>query len=404
MPWGQWFSLQIAPPQQPHLSCAAHYSGKKTLAAFSQAQASFDPRTLFQLRNQKSTAQRLNTSEHTRLAPPYQLPASVPRCTNLETRRMVSDNSPQPRRSRLDDGRDGKDSEREGGSRRSHRDDRRRDDRRDRNSSRDRDQKRNRRSRSPRSPETRRRVSRSRERDRRRRDGDGEHRRRRSPDDDDRGDRRDRDRHRRRDRPTEDGEKSYDSKPDGRALRRGGPLPSQENEFALIKGEEPPKEKEKPNYGMTGALAAASNSVAQADGSSIVLKYHEPPEARKPSPKDQWKLFVFKGQDIIDTIELNARACWLIGREMAVIDIAAEHPSISKQHAVIQFRYLEKRNEYGDKIGKVKPYLIDLDSANGTMLNSKKVPDSRYLELKDKDLIQFGQSTREYVIMLAPRD
>ncbi|KAI1464929.1 SMAD/FHA domain-containing protein [Daldinia caldariorum] len=171
-----------------------------------------------------------------------------------------------------------------------------------------------------------------------------------------------------------------------------------------IETEEPPKPKEKPNYGNTGALAAASNSVIQSDGSKIVLKYHEPPEARKASPKDQWKLFVFKGQDIVDTISLGNRSCWLVGRELAVVDLPAEHPSISKQHAVIQFRYIEKRNEYGDKIGKVKPYLIDLESANGTMLNGKRVPESRYLELRDKDMIQFGQSTREYVIMLAPKD
>lgn len=151
-------------------------------------------------------------------------------------------------------------------------------------------------------------------------------------------------------------------------------------------------------------LAAASNSVAQADGTTITLKYHEPPEARKPPPRDLWKLFVFKGQDIVDTIELGTRSCWLVGRELAVVDLPAEHPSISKQHAVIQFRYTEKRNEFGDKIGRVKPYLIDLESANGTMLNTKKVPESRYLELRNKDMIQFGSSTREYVIMLAPRE
>jgi smad nuclear-interacting protein 1 len=113
---------------------------------------------------------------------------------------------------------------------------------------------------------------------------------------------------------------------------------------------------------------------------------------------------VFKGEDIIDTVPLSNRSCWLVGRDTAVVDMLAEHPSISKQHAVIQFRYIEKRNEYGDKIGKVKPYLIDLESANGTTLNSKKVPQSRYLELRDKDMIQFGQSTREYVLMLAPKD
>jgi smad nuclear-interacting protein 1 len=187
-------------------------------------------------------------------------------------------------------------------------------------------------------------------------------------------------------------------------VRRSGPLPSQEDSFAITNGQEPEKPKEKPNFGTTGVLAAASNSVAQADGSSITLKYHEPAEARKPSPRDQWRLFIFKGGDIVDTIDLGARSCWLVGREVAVVDLPAEHPSISKQHAVIQFRYTEKRNEFGDKIGKVKPYLIDLESANGTVLNDEKVPDSRYLELRDKDMMQFGHSTREYVIMLAPRE
>lgn len=187
-------------------------------------------------------------------------------------------------------------------------------------------------------------------------------------------------------------------------MKRSGPLPSQQDSFAVTTGEEPEKPKEKPNFGTTGVLAAASNSVAQMDGSSITLKYHEPAEARKPSPRDQWKLFVFKGGDVADTVDLSARSCWLVGREATVVDLPAEHPSISKQHAVIQFRYTEKRNEFGDKIGKVKPYLIDLESANGTVLNDDKIPDSRYLELRDKDMIQFGHSTREYVVMLAPRN
>lgn len=194
--------------------------------------------------------------------------------------------------------------------------------------------------------------------------------------------------------------------------RSKGPLPSQAASFqanadpssALVvaDGKEIP-EKQKPNFAPTGLLAAASNTVAQADGTQIVLKYHEPAEARKPPAKDEWKLFVFKGADIIDTIDLSARSCWLVGRELAVVDMPAEHPSISKQHAVIQFRYVEKKNDYGDKTGRVKPYLIDLDSANGTSLNKDAIPGSRYLELRDKDLIQFGHSTREYVVMLSPK-
>ncbi|KAK0101662.1 hypothetical protein ONS95_006822 [Cadophora gregata] len=190
-----------------------------------------------------------------------------------------------------------------------------------------------------------------------------------------------------------------------------GPLPSQASSFqanggpegvgagAVVVAEE--KDKQKPNFAPTGLLAAASNSVTQADGSAIALKYHEPAEARKPPSKDDWKLFVFKGPEILETIDLSLRSCWLVGREVAVVDLPAEHPSVSKQHAVIQFRYIEKKNEFGDKTGRVRPYLIDLDSANGTALNKEEIPPSRYLELRDKDMIQFGHSTREYVLMLS---
>jgi smad nuclear-interacting protein 1 len=182
---------------------------------------------------------------------------------------------------------------------------------------------------------------------------------------------------------------------------RGRPLPSQADSFAIEQGEEPVPEKAKPNFGNSGVLAAASNTITQADGSTVSLKYHEPAEARKPPSSDQWKLFVFKGKELVDTFALNARSCWLIGRDAAVVDLLAEHPSISKQHAVVQFRYVEKRNEYGDKLGKVKPYLLDLDSANGTLLNKEQVPSRRYLEIVHTDVLELGHSTREYVFMFA---
>ncbi|KAI0849472.1 SMAD/FHA domain-containing protein [Daldinia vernicosa] len=308
---------------------------------------------------------------------------------------MGYDESPlgERRASRSDGDGDG-DYERDRRSRTSHRSDshRREARRRDRSRDRSRNTRRHRRSRSPDDAPRRRSTSPDRDRGR-----GGERRRRRS---------RDYDRHNESSHRTRARDNDYNHRDRGakQIVKRSGPLPSQADSFAVTQGEEPPKPKEKPNFGNTGALAAASNSIIQSDGSKIVLKYHEPPEARKASPKDQWRLFVFKGEDIVDTIPLGGRSCWLVGRELAVVDLPAEHPSISKQHAVIQFRYIEKRNEYGDKVGKVKPYLIDLESANGTMLNGKKVPESRYLELREKDMIQFGQSTREYVLMLAPKD
>jgi smad nuclear-interacting protein 1 len=132
------------------------------------------------------------------------------------------------------------------------------------------------------------------------------------------------------------------------------------------------------------------------------LKYHEPPEARKPPSKEQWRMYVFKEKDLLDTVYLHERSVWLFGRDRKVTDMLLEHPSVSKQHAVIQFRYINSTNEYGDRSGKVKPYLIDLESANGTKLNGKKVEPSRFVELVDGDVVVFGNSEREYVMMLPP--
>lgn len=137
-------------------------------------------------------------------------------------------------------------------------------------------------------------------------------------------------------------------------------------------------------------------------GGAVVLKYHEPPEARKAPAKEPWRLYVFKGDELLEVVELGERSCWLIGRERLVVDFPLDHPSCSKQHAAIQFRYVEKRNESGDRIGKVKPYLIDLESSNGSSVNGDAVPPGRYVELRDKDVLRFGLSSREYVLMLPP--
>lgn len=123
-----------------------------------------------------------------------------------------------------------------------------------------------------------------------------------------------------------------------------------------------------------------------------------------------------------------------------VADIPIDHPSTSKQHAVLQFRQVVEKNEFGDTKSLTKcvafayppsipyhsstparlspfppvrilssradfadlrprphpsplgisytrgrPYIIDLDSANGTMVNDESVPASRYYEVKSGD-------------------
>lgn len=56
-----------------------------------------------------------------------------------------------------------------------------------------------------------------------------------------------------------------------------------------------PEDKAKPNFNPSGLLAAATKTVQHADGTGTVLKYHEPPEARKPLVG--WRLYVFKGKE-----------------------------------------------------------------------------------------------------------
>lgn len=138
-----------------------------------------------------------------------------------------------------------------------------------------------------------------------------------------------------------------------------------------------------------------------------------------------------------------------------VADIAVDHPSCSKQHAVIQCKqccilvpparpaYIldfrptyqgegrirkHKRNRQvcstpcitsGGKTSTFsRPFIIDLESTNGTRVNDEVIPVSRYYELKAGDgnyaflstapifslilsnlVIKFGLSTREYVLL-----
>lgn len=147
----------------------------------------------------------------------------------------------------------------------------------------------------------------------------------------------------------------------------------------------PKAEKQKPNFKQSGLLAADALSK-----NGTVLKYVEPRDARVPN-MGRWRLFVFKNNDVIDSFALGSQSAYLFGRDRKVCDIPIDHQSCSKQHSVIQFRGVED--------GTVKPYVIDLDSTNGTRLNKTKISGRRYYELRSQDLINFGDSTRDYVLM-----
>jgi smad nuclear-interacting protein 1 len=47
----------------------------------------------------------------------------------------------------------------------------------------------------------------------------------------------------------------------------------------------------------------------------------------------------------------------------------------------------------------VKPYLLDLETTNGTTINNERLDGARYYEVLSGDVIRFGFSSRDYVIM-----
>lgn len=147
-----------------------------------------------------------------------------------------------------------------------------------------------------------------------------------------------------------------------------------------------------PNYNLSGKLTEYSNTYK-----GVVIKYNEPPEARKP--KTRWRLYPFKGEEAMSVMYIHRQSAYLLGRQRHIVDIAIDHPSCSKQHAVLQYRLVDGKKADGSLSRKVKPYIIDLESANGTFLNNQRIDPRRFYELKEKDVLKFGFSTREYVIL-----
>ncbi|KAJ2716437.1 Smad nuclear-interacting protein 1 [Coemansia spiralis] len=139
-----------------------------------------------------------------------------------------------------------------------------------------------------------------------------------------------------------------------------------------------------PDFRLSGRLAAEANTIA-----GVELKYSEPAEARRPA-NAHWRIYVFKNGKDTDMHHVDTASAFLFGRDRRVADVPIDHPSCSSQHAVLQYRLVG---------GAIKPYLMDLASTNGTFLNGEQIPEQRYVELRSEDVVRFGFSTREYVLL-----
>jgi smad nuclear-interacting protein 1 len=152
----------------------------------------------------------------------------------------------------------------------------------------------------------------------------------------------------------------------------------------------------KPNFDLTGALA--KDEVTGNTINGVVMKWTEPQDSATPDKK--WRFYVFKEEKVVDTLHIHRKSVFLAGRDTRVADLSLAHPSCSKQHAVIQFRKVEKIRKDGTSFELILPYIMDLASVHKTFVNGEAIEDSRYYELRAKDCVKFGASTREYVLMV----
>ena len=157
--------------------------------------------------------------------------------------------------------------------------------------------------------------------------------------------------------------------------------------------------KEEPNFEVSGVLAEDQN---QRNG--IPLIFSVSPDAAVPDDSVcDWRIYEFIGELNPRSVRLSGSSCFLFGSERRLADdesgdlqfIPLDHASCSRQHAVIQFR---------NRGGVVKPYVMDLNSSNKSYLNNATLDPGRYVELRNQDIIKFGKSESEFVVMNAFSD
>jgi len=135
-----------------------------------------------------------------------------------------------------------------------------------------------------------------------------------------------------------------------------------------------------------------SSSSARNGRDGIKSLYKEPPEAR--IPEHRWRLSVSKEGEDFPAYRIYRQSKYIFGRDKDQSDIHLHHTSCSNIHAVLQYRL--RTDSHGRHI---YPYLIDLGSSHGTYLNGRRIDANIYYKLEEKDVMQFGESSKEFILL-----
>jgi hypothetical protein len=119
--------------------------------------------------------------------------------------------------------------------------------------------------------------------------------------------------------------------------------------------------------------------------------YTPPPWGGRPAPNEPVvTLDVIRNGVELGQLDLHTDNAdhYTFGRMPGAVTFVLDNPTVSRAHAVAQFRRAD---------GAL--LLQDLGSTHGTFVNKGRVPAKpEWVELKVGDMVQFGQSTRLYVV------
>ncbi|XP_056343440.1 kanadaptin [Oenanthe melanoleuca] len=123
-------------------------------------------------------------------------------------------------------------------------------------------------------------------------------------------------------------------------------------------------------------------------------RYEEPPWGSRPPAGAGYGLEVLKGGVLLGSVRLEDSSWFLVGR-LPGCALALEHPSVSRHHAVLQYRGAGCAPEGADAAGF---YVYDLGSTHGTFLNKARVPPRTYCRVRVGHGLRFGGSSRLFLL------
>ena len=115
---------------------------------------------------------------------------------------------------------------------------------------------------------------------------------------------------------------------------------------------------------------------------------------------------VIKNGTVIDEVSLAQKPYIVFGR-LPCCDVQLEHPSLSRYHAVLQYRpHIETSTETEQSHNQALTgnpqesgyYVYDLGSTHGTYINKTQINARCYYRLRIGQMVKFGGSSRMFLL------